>query len=424
VTYSIPEHRLAGDREAGARCAHCNVPLARGEPIAACGRCGAVHHDACWQARDGCGSFDCAPNRRVLDRDCRAAVRITAEEVSAAVPLPSRRALPSSCFVAPPEAPRTRTSRMALAALIVALLGIPIFGAITGLVAVILGSLAIGAIHHTRQRGTWMAVTGVLLGLADVVGWLIFLGVAFSRPEALVNIGEFEPDLESIEHLSPRIARAVRANVLIETREGGLLGGNGVGSGVILRIDGDTALIATNRHVVDPHFAADEGQAGDGKRADNRLQVKLIGQMSQPGRVVWTAPDGIDLALVAVAVVGEGAEAAAWEADRELTVGDDVFTIGNPQQLGWSHTRGSISQLRLQHRGLHTIRIIQTDAALNPGNSGGGLYDKEGTLIGLNTWIRDKRFSEGLGFAIAFSSLLSLDPPPLRQRAERGPPDP
>ncbi len=92
-------------------------------------------------------------------------------------------------------------------------------------------------------------------------------------------------------------------------------------------------------------------------------------------------------------------------------IGSEVFTIGNPQHLDWSHTRGSISQLRLQKRGPRQVHVIQTDAALNPGNSGGGLYDKSGTLIGINTWTNDKRSSEGLGFAIALDSLLELDPP-------------
>ena len=95
-------------------------------------------------------------------------------------------------------------------------------------------------------------------------------------------------------------------------------------------------------------------------------------------------------------------------------IGSEVFTIGNPQHLDWTHTRGSISQLRLQRRGERQIHVIQTDAALNPGNSGGGLYDKSGTLIGINTWTNDKRFSEGLGFAIALDSLLDLDPPGVR----------
>jgi serine protease Do len=110
-------------------------------------------------------------------------------------------------------------------------------------------------------------------------------------------------------------------------------------------------------------------------------------------------------------VDGTGAQAATWKPKTELVIGSEVFTIGNPQHLDWTHTRGSISQLRLQKRGARQVHVIQTDAALNPGNSGGGLYDKSGTLIGINTWTNDKRFSEGLGFAIALDSLLELDPP-------------
>ena len=105
-------------------------------------------------------------------------------------------------------------------------------------------------------------------------------------------------------------------------------------------------------------------------------------------------------------VDGTGARAASWKPKTELVIGSEVFTIGNPQHLDWTHTRGSISQLRLQRRGERQVHVIQTDAALNPGNSGGGLYDKSGTLIGINTWTNDKRFSEGLGFAIALDSLL------------------
>ena len=77
-----------------------------------------------------------------------------------------------------------------------------------------------------------------------------------------------------------------------------------------------------------------------------------------------------------------------------------------------------MSQFRTQTCGPRKVRVIQTDAAINPGNSGGGLYDKQGMLIGLNTWTNDKRFSEGLSFAIAFQTLLDLDPPPLKEPAK------
>ena len=297
--------------------------------------------------------------------------------------------------------------------MIVAVAAIPLFGVVTGLIAILLGSLALGGIHHTRQRGTGLAVTGILLGLAATVGWIVLLFWFYGAGGHLaISLDEFEPDADALNHMAPAIARSVRANALVETKIGaGLLGGTGIGSGVILQIEHGSALIVTNRHVVDPKFEAQESTEAKGGLPDGHLQVKLIGQPAHPGRVVWIAPDGIDLALIRVDVDGTGARAASWKPKTELVIGSEVFTMGNPQHLDWTLTSGSISQLRLQKRGERQVHVIQIDAALNPGNSGGGLYDKSGTLIGINTWTNDKRFSEGLGFAIALDSLLELDPP-------------
>ena len=218
----------------------------------------------------------------------------------------------------------------------------------------------------------------------------------------------------------PTVARAVRANALIETKIGtGVLAGSGIGSGVIMNIENHSALILTNRHVIDPEFSSSESEPEKPGLPDGHLQVKLIGQPARPGRVVWIAPDEIDLALVRVDADGVGAQAAAWSRDTEPIIGADVFTIGNPQHLDWTLTGGRVSQLRLQKRGSRQIHIIQTDAPLNPGNSGGGLYDKSGALIGINTWTNDKRFSEGLGFSIGLKSLLDLKPSELSLPAEK-----
>ena len=88
--------------------------------------------------------------------------------------------------------------------------------------------------------------------------------------------------------MAPAIARSVRANALVETKFGtGVFGGLGIGSGVILQIEHGSALIVTNRHVVDPKF---EGQETKDSLPDASLEVKLIGQAPHPGRVVWIAP--------------------------------------------------------------------------------------------------------------------------------------
>ena len=98
-----------------------------------------------------------------------------------------------------------------------------------------------------------------------------------------------------------------------------------------------------------------------------------------------------------------------------MKVGETVFAIGNPHQLGWTQTQGVISQFRTRTIDDRRIRVIQTQAAINQGNSGGGLYDQEGYCLGINTWTADKRVSEGIGFAIALDTLFDLAPPPLGQ---------
>jgi len=70
---------------------------------------------------------------------------------------------------------------------------------------------------------------------------------------------------------------------------------------------------------------------------------------------------------------------------------------------------------------LNEIPLIQMQTPLNPGNSGGGLYDKEGFLIGINTWIYSKSVSEGLNFSIAMDGILSILDPSLLKLLENFP---
>jgi serine protease Do len=80
---------------------------------------------------------------------------------------------------------------------------------------------------------------------------------------------------------------------------------------------------------------------------------------------------------------------------RELEVGETVFAVGAPQGLERSVSEGIVSILNREQGG---IVYIQTTAALNPGNSGGPLFNRRGEVVGVNAW--GYLFSEGLGFAI------------------------
>jgi serine protease Do len=88
--------------------------------------------------------------------------------------------------------------------------------------------------------------------------------------------------------------------------------------------------------------------------------------------------------------------------------GDKVFVVGNPLGLDWTYTQGVISATRKAFVDGEAISIIQTQAPVNTGNSGGGLYLSDGTLIGVITWARPKRISEGIGLAISYVDFLRL----------------
>ena len=407
---SLP--RPAEPRDVGASCPHCQRIIESHDRVVACSECGAVHHEPCWAAHDGCGTYDCAPARRILSLGQQAEIRITAGELDAVVPLrkpvrPSAGAFsPMDYSPRPGVATPGTTNKLAVASSIVAMLGIPLVGFVTGVVAVVMGVFALGQIQKSGQRGTVWGIAGVLLGLADVVGWVVVLAFAFSGLSPAVSLDDFQMDPAALEGVQPHIARAMRANVLVESSLS--LIGRAIGSGVIVAREGGETLIVTNRHVVDPRFRDRDASS---ELPSTRLTVRAIGQLPVAGRVVWVAPDGLDIAVISAPIHSAEAQPVPWADDPHPAMGDEVFSIGNPQGLGWTHTRGTISQLRTRQYGPRQVTMIQTDTAINQGNSGGGLYDEAGNVIGINTWTNDKRMSEGLSFAISFTSILQLDPP-------------
>ena len=157
----------------------------------------------------------------------------------------------------------------------------------------------------------------------------------------------------------------------------------GEGSGVIVRADG---YILTNNHVV-------EGA--------QQIQVELTDKRVLPARLIGTDPD-TDLAVIKI----EGGEfpAVAFGDSQALQVADVVLAIGNPFGVfGNTVTMGIVSALgRTQVSDANPYEsCIQTDAAINQGNSGGALVNATGELIGINSSIftRTGDFS-GIGFAI------------------------
>ena len=157
--------------------------------------------------------------------------------------------------------------------------------------------------------------------------------------------------------------------------------GQSVGSGVIVRSDG---IVVTNNHVI------------DGAR---QIMVTLNDRREFPAEVILADPRS-DLAVLRLDTGGERLPVMPIDDSSELHVGDLVLAIGNPFGIGQTVTSGIISALD-RSDGQGATAYIQTDAAINQGNSGGALVDMDGDLIGINTMILSPSgTSAGVGFAV------------------------
>jgi Do/DeqQ family serine protease len=158
---------------------------------------------------------------------------------------------------------------------------------------------------------------------------------------------------------------------------------NSLGSGVIVRDDG---VIVTNNHVVED--------------ADS-FRVVLSDRREYPAELVLN-DERTDLAVLKIDTGGDKLPVLHYADTREAQVGDLVMAIGNPFGVGQTVTSGIISATARTDVGISDYSFfIQTDAAVNPGNSGGALVDMKGQLVGVNTAIFSRGGgSNGIGFAI------------------------
>jgi putative serine protease PepD len=168
---------------------------------------------------------------------------------------------------------------------------------------------------------------------------------------------------------------------------------SGLGSGVVLSADG---LILTNNHVI---------------ASGGTVSVRLPDGRTVPAKVVG-ADSRHDLALVQGTGLA-GLTPATFGTDDSVAVGDTVLAFGSPLGLDGTVTAGIVSAVdrSLDTGGESLTGLLQTDAPINAGNSGGALVDTSGRIIGINVAIAtagDTAGSVGVGFAIPADTVATV----------------
>lgn len=197
--------------------------------------------------------------------------------------------------------------------------------------------------------------------------------------------GEEAATIEAIKRVKPSVVK-------IETRHPSARN-TGIGSGVILRKDG---FIITNFHVI---------------RNAQTIKVYLPNGKTYPAQV-WKASRERDLAIIKVNATD--LPVPHFGNSDKVELGQEAIAIGSPLRFSWSVTVGTISAIGRDVSAQNTYyrNLIQTDAAINPGSSGGALANSKGEVIGINTLVytgTDKfPHAQGLAFAIPINDALKI----------------
>jgi len=248
----------------------------------------------------------------------------------------------------------------------------------------------------------WPVICGVLLAMVIIQQFPEWLGLP-ARDIVLREVSETRSDMGLVSYASG-VERAAPAVVNIYTSKQTASRANqnfdnpslrdyadslpnperrqsSLGSAVILNSEG---YLLTNNHVI----------AGS-----DEILVALQDGREALARLIGTDPE-TDLAVLKIDL--PNLPAVTIDSRDQQRIGDVVMAIGNPFGLGQTVTMGIISATGRNQLGLNTYEdFIQTDAAINQGNSGGALVDALGNLIGINTAIFSQAGSaQGIGFAI------------------------
>ncbi len=249
------------------------------------------------------------------------------------------------------------------------------------------------------KNGLWMALAIVALSISLLTGCFAIYAagggqIQYQIPQSVtpnynfredVEIGDKLTNQEIIQKVSPSVV-----TVMVQVSENGQTA-TGFGTGIIYT---DNGYILTNAHVVEGAI-----QVAVSDINGKRYSAKVIGSDSQSDTAV-------------IKIEATGLTPAEFGQSSKVVPGDKVIAIGTPYDMNLSYTatEGMVSALRdsLNFPELgYTLDLIQHDAAINSGNSGGPLVNEYGQVIGINS-IKISGTYENLGFALQIDDVLPL----------------
>ncbi len=251
-----------------------------------------------------------------------------------------------------------------------------------------------------QKNGMWMALAIIAVCISLLMGAFAIWAaknsqISFQIPQSVTPSYNFRDDVTEGDKLTPQeIIAKVSPSVVTVSVEG--IGENGqmaagFGTGIIYT---DTGYILTNAHVVD---------------GASKISVTDYNGRTYSAKLVGSDADS-DTAVIKIEATG--LVPAEFGQSTKVVAGDYVIAIGTPYDtnLAYTATEGMVSALR---EGLnfpelgYTLDLIQHDAAINSGNSGGPLVNVYGQVIGINS-IKISGTYENLGFALQIDDVLPL----------------
>jgi S1-C subfamily serine protease len=255
---------------------------------------------------------------------------------------------------------------------------------LAGLVALLVGAVAL-----VRARRSWhfrrIPLLACHLAAITVGASALVLGTLHGLAISRAFGGEYAsmPPRERLgvpTHMERILDAAV---VVLASDADGDARGGGIGSGAVVAVEAHRAWIVTCSHVAIPYVTSGAPRRARGARP---VWVQLSDGREGQATVKWAAPPPLDVVLLEMAIDRPPAPVPIALDASAMTESSPVTFVPNPYRSGWSILHGQVTRRRTHHTPAGAYDLVHTDLPLTPGDSGSGLYDARGQLVGLNTW--------------------------------------